>query len=75
MSAAAPDVGLHDVREGDRFLLCSDGLSAVVTDDEVREVITTVPGPERAIRELVARANHRGGPDNVSCAIADVSAG
>lgn len=71
---ATPDMRLHEVRAGDRYLLCSDGLSAVVDAAEVRRVVTTVDAPEQAVRELVALANRSGGPDNVSCVIADVLA-
>lgn len=69
---AAPDMCLRDARPGDRYLLCSDGLSTVVPPEEVRHVVTTVDDPEHAVRELVERANRRGGPDNVSCVVADV---
>ncbi|MEV7190691.1 MerR family transcriptional regulator [Streptomyces sp. NPDC093510] len=69
---AAPELRLHDARPGDRYLLCSDGLSTVVPDAEVRRVVTTADDPEQAVRELVELANGLGGPDNVSCVIADV---
>jgi protein phosphatase len=67
-----PDLRLRDVRAADRYLLCSDGLSAVVPAGEVRHVLITVTDPEQAVRELVALANRSGGPDNVSCVVADV---
>ncbi|MGW9116143.1 MerR family transcriptional regulator [Streptomyces sp. NPDC055663] len=67
-----PDMRLHDARRGDRYLLCSDGLSAVVRSGEIRRVLREVPEPERAVRELIALANGSGGPDNVSCVVADV---
>ncbi|MEU9212445.1 MerR family transcriptional regulator [Streptomyces sp. NPDC048415] len=67
-----PDMRLHDAQPGDRYLLCSDGLSTVVPTEEVRQVVTTISDPEQAVRELIALANHSGGPDNVSCVIADV---
>jgi serine/threonine protein phosphatase PrpC len=70
---ARPDVRLHDAEAGDRYLLCSDGLSAVVPPEEVRRVVTTVAEPEDAVRELVDLAIAAGGPDNVSCVVADVS--
>ncbi|WP_399926691.1 MerR family transcriptional regulator [Streptomyces kanamyceticus] len=70
--AATPDLRLHDARPGDRYLLCSDGLTTVVPTDDIRQVITTADGPERAVRDLVALANRSGGPDNVSCVVADV---
>ncbi|MEU4653252.1 MerR family transcriptional regulator [Streptomyces sp. NPDC023723] len=69
---AAPDLRLHDVRAGDRYLLCSDGLSTVLSTAEIRRVVTETADPERAVRELVDRANRCGGPDNVSCVLADV---
>jgi len=67
------DFHLHDARDGDRYLLCSDGLSTVVAEDEVARVVRTVAAPEDAVRALVALANAAGGPDNVSCVVADVS--
>lgn len=69
---ATADLRLQDVQPGDRYLLCSDGLSAVVAEPEVREVVAGVADPQRAVAELVALANRAGGPDNVSCVVADV---
>ena len=69
---AEPDVRLQDARAGDRYLLCSDGLSAVVASDDVRRVMTTAPAPAQAVRDLVALARESGAPDNVSCVVADV---
>ncbi|MFC4471738.1 MerR family transcriptional regulator [Streptomyces xiangluensis] len=70
--APTPDVRLHDALPGDRYLLCSDGLSGVVPDSEIQETLTTIPSPEQAVRALVIAANNSGGPDNVSCVVADV---
>ncbi|MGK5532775.1 MerR family transcriptional regulator [Streptomyces sp. URMC 129] len=67
-----PDVRLHDARPSDRYLLCSDGLWAVVPAEEIREVLCATVDPEQAVRDLVALANRSGGPDNVSCVVADV---
>ncbi|MGW3246948.1 MerR family transcriptional regulator [Streptomyces sp. NPDC001070] len=67
-----PDLRLHDPRPGDRYLLCTDGLSTVVPDDELRRVLGSGAAPGQAVRELVALANAAGGPDNVSCVVADV---
>ncbi|WP_428957001.1 MerR family transcriptional regulator [Streptomyces sp. cg35] len=69
---SAVDTGLHDARPGDRYLLCSDGLSAVAATDDIHAVLTRVGEPEQAVRELVALANGSGGPDNISCVVADV---
>jgi PPM family protein phosphatase len=68
----APDLKLHDALPGDRYLLCSDGLSAVVDDERVAGLLATAADPEEAVRTLVAEANGAGGPDNVSCVVADV---
>ena len=59
------DVAPVEVRPGDRFLLCSDGLSGVVTDSEIGAVLLS-ESPESAVRMLVDLANQRGGPDNVT---------
>ena len=69
---ATPDMRLHDTRQGDRYLLCSDGLSTVVPAEEIRRVLSEISDPEQAVRELIALANGSGGPDNVSCVTADV---
>ncbi|WBB58385.1 MerR family transcriptional regulator [Streptomyces sp. WMMC500] len=66
------DLRLHDARRADRYLLCSDGLSAVVPDDEIRRVLSGGGAPEQTVRAFVALANGSGGPDNVSCVVADV---
>ncbi|MFI9172878.1 MerR family transcriptional regulator [Streptomyces lincolnensis] len=72
LTTGAPDLRLHDAEPGDRYLLCSDGLSRVVPDDTVRGLLTAAPSPDTAVRRLVAAANAAGGPDNVSCVVADV---
>ncbi len=58
---------------GDRYLLCSDGLSAVVDTADLRTAVVAADDPEReAVRRLVGLAREAGGPDNVACAVADV---
>ncbi|MFD3378287.1 MULTISPECIES: MerR family transcriptional regulator [unclassified Streptomyces] len=73
-SGPAPDldVQLHDALAGDRYLLCSDGLSAVVPEDIIRDTLTAAPASAEAARALVRAANDSGGPDNVSCVVADL---
>ncbi|WP_431898206.1 MerR family transcriptional regulator [Micromonospora haikouensis] len=68
------DLGLRDARAGDRYLLCSDGLSAVVDPAAVREALGEVGGPDEAADRLVALAYAVGAPDNVACVVADVVA-
>ncbi|MFF2845929.1 MerR family transcriptional regulator [Streptomyces sp. NPDC058001] len=71
-TGATPDLRLHEARPGDRYLLCSDGLSTVVPPDGLRRVLTTAPDPDTAVRSLIEEAHRAGAPDNVSCAVADV---
>ena len=67
-----PEVQVADVRAGDRYLLCTDGLSANVADAEIRRVVEGTADPAEAVRNLLASAEHEGSPDNVACVVADV---
>lgn len=68
-----PDVHLLDVFPGDLFLACSDGLTDVVTDEEILATLERkAPDYRRAIRSLISLANKRGGPDNVTVGLAEV---
>ena len=67
------DVAEVDVAPGDRFLLCSDGLTGVVSDEEIAAVIQT-ESPESAIDRLIQTANDRGGPDNITVQILSIPA-
>jgi protein phosphatase len=66
--------GPHPVRPGDTFLLCSDGLTGVVTPEEIGPVVSALPADEAA-RLLVNLANLRGGPDNITVLIVHVGGG
>ena len=57
---------------GDTFLLCSDGLSGEVMDDELGIIIKCLP-PEEATRVLIDLANLRGGPDNITVVVVRVT--
>ena len=71
---ATPDLSLHDARPGDRYLLCSDGLSAVVPTATIREMLAASgSAPADAVQRLIALANEAGGPDNIACVVADVT--
>lgn len=72
LGTGAPDVKLHEALPGDRYLLCSDGLTSVVPDDRITTLLTTTGAPDDAVHALVGAANEAGGPDNVSCVVADV---
>jgi protein phosphatase len=56
------------VREGDRFVLCSDGLYDLVEDEEIRQAVSAAE-PRAACESLVALAKQRGGHDNITVAI------
>jgi len=59
------------LRPGDRLLLCSDGVSSMIDDEEIAEALREGT-PEEAVWDLVERANHAGGLDNVTALIVDV---
>ncbi|MCT9928985.1 protein phosphatase 2C domain-containing protein [Planotetraspora sp. A-T 1434] len=69
---ADPDLSLRDAYPGDRYLLCSDGLTAVLEPETLHHLLTTIADPEEAVRHLIALANEGGGPDNITCIVADV---
>ena len=69
---AEPDLQLRDARHGDRYLLCSDGLHDVVPVDGIARVLSDVAEPGEGVAALIELANQAGGPDNITCIIADV---
>ena len=70
LGADSPEVKveLHKLRitAGDGILLCSDGLTNAVSDEDIACVLQADVDPERICRQLVARANDAGGPDNIT---------
>jgi protein phosphatase len=60
------DVTEIDIMDGDRFLLCSDGLSTMVADDEALMIIASDDLPESVCTRLVDEANNNGGRDNIT---------
>jgi protein phosphatase len=69
---AEPDLSTHETLAGDRYLLCSDGLSGVVTEQTLHQTLSSVWDPDKAALQLVELAIKGGGPDNITCIIADV---
>ena len=57
---------------GDRYLLCSDGLTNEVDETDIASVLRTVSDPDEAARQLVEQANAHGGRDNITIVIVDV---
>lgn len=68
---AEPDFFDKDVEEGDVFLFCSDGLSGLMTEDELQELIS-LEDLDEAVTKLAALANDHGGHDNISLALARI---
>ncbi|MES2637487.1 MAG: Stp1/IreP family PP2C-type Ser/Thr phosphatase [Pseudomonadota bacterium] len=68
-----PEVQEIDVEVGDLFLLCSDGLTDMVEDDLIEEILLNTKGNvEKAAAKLVQTANESGGKDNISVVIATI---
>lgn len=74
---AAPeiDTAVFDVRPGDRWLLCSDGLSSYVSEDKIASILGAVRGAQGAADRLVKESLDHGAPDNVTVVILDIDAG
>lgn len=70
-----PEIHEHAVRPGDGYLLCSDGLSDMVADAGIAEILAQPWPPTRHATTLVARANELGGRDNVSALIVQAAFG
>ncbi|MCT2149899.1 Stp1/IreP family PP2C-type Ser/Thr phosphatase [Dermabacter vaginalis] len=66
------DLSLKPAVPGDRWMLCSDGLSGLVSFETISDVLATVEDPEACAEHLVELALKAGGPDNITCVIADV---
>ena len=64
------DLTHQEVRRGDILVLCSDGLSGQVKKEEIAEIVSQTPDLSAACDKLIALANERGGPDNITVVIA-----
>jgi serine/threonine protein phosphatase PrpC len=67
-----PDLSIREVRAGDRYLICSDGLPTVVSPQTIEEALASYQGPQETVQELIQLALRGGGPDNITCIVADV---
>ena len=69
------DTTVIDTQPGDRWLLCSDGLSSYVSDDKIKAALKSVADPDAAANRLVKDALDQGAPDNVTVVIVDIGEG
>ena len=69
-ATAKADVDLHELADGDRVLLCTDGLNDMVSDVEIADVLERHPSSSDACVALVALALEHGGKDNVTVVVA-----
>ena len=60
------DTQQRELKPGDRLLICSDGLSGLVSDDEMLQHVLSSQDPQQTCQELVNLANERGGSDNIT---------
>jgi protein phosphatase len=69
------DIQLMELKlvQGDRLLLCSDGLHGVIGDTVIEQILSSENDAETAVRALIAEARNRGGPDNISSVVIDYS--
>ena len=67
-----PDLSVREARAGDRWMLCSDGLSGVVSSDTLAETLRAVDDVEACAERLVQLALRAGGPDNITVIVADI---
>ncbi|HRY08631.1 MAG: serine/threonine-protein phosphatase [Actinobacteria bacterium] len=72
VNTVEPDLSIREVHAGDRIMLCTDGLSGVLRDDQIRDLLSR-SDPPGAVTALVEAAIERGAPDNVTCVVADVA--
>lgn len=68
----SPDLTLRHLRAGDRFLLCSDGLSSYVPHQLICETIAARQNPDETADHLVTLSLNHGGPDNITVIVIDV---
>jgi len=69
---AEPDLTPLETYPGDRYLLCSDGLSSVVSEQTLHQTLASVRDLDKVALRLVELAIKGGGPDNITCIVADV---
>jgi protein phosphatase len=70
---AEPEYSIRQVLPGDRYLICSDGLSSVVSADTIEQSLREYADPAQCVERLLALALRGGGPDNITIVVADAT--
>jgi serine/threonine protein phosphatase PrpC len=65
------DIFIEQVQEGDTLVLCSDGLSGMISDSEIAQTVQQYP-PQECVHRLIEQANAHGGTDNITVLVARV---
>ncbi|MDA3644605.1 MerR family transcriptional regulator [Saccharopolyspora indica] len=68
---AEPDMHLREARAGDRYLLCSDGLHAVLSEQALHDVLDSATDPQEAVDRFAQQVHDAGAPDNIACVVID----
>ena len=68
----SPDLMIRQAAPGDQYLLCSDGLTSVVPDDQIRDTLVSASSSDQAVGQLIDLANRLGGPDNTTVILINV---
>jgi protein phosphatase len=73
---AAPEIDteVFETAPGDRWMICSDGLSSYVSDDKMEHVLATIPVAQDAAERLIKESLDQGAPDNVTVVLLDIDA-
>lgn len=72
---STPDIFEIEVKNGDKLLLCSDGLTNMVEDYDIKKIVKDNDSIEDAVRELIRQANENGGKDNISAILIEPEIG
>jgi protein phosphatase len=72
LDGRSPDLTAWDLRPGDRFLLCSDGLSSSLPHGQIHVTLSSPASPDEAADQLIALAIEEGGSDNITVIVVDV---
>jgi protein phosphatase len=71
-SDVEPDIYRGEIKVGDVWLVCSDGLTGMVDDRRIHALLMSRAEPERKVHSLISEANGRGGLDNITAIVVHV---